>query len=224
MIISCTNLQLYSKYTNGPAGQFSTDEGFITVVDIPITLGSTSGQAAVSAVTGLSSNGLSPPVGMVPFDDHSCSQENSLSCDPFPISSEQVIKHGADDILISGSLSEIGTHEIAKWEGSAPPPHGGSPDRGRNGFGNTMPDAIDKEWYRSTEEEALYVAPQAGSQEASQGKGRGTHLLKKEHKSLEALTRIQLSDQEPVVGCCYSSMGRGCGRYCLRLGIQLKVY
>ena len=151
--------------------------------------------------TQVSTNGLSPPVGMVPFDDHSCSQENSLSCDPYPLSTEQD-KHGADDILIMGSLSEIGTHDLHKWEGSGPPPD----ENGCSGGSGTVPQAIDKDWYRNTEEDLLYPSP--GAQEGGVSDDhaltpganrRAAQIQRKERKTLEALTR--LSDQEPAMVC-----------------------
>lgn len=200
-------------------GQFSTEEGFITVVDIPLVLASStpssSVQASVVPVPGFSSNGLSPPVGMMPFDDHS--PENSLSCDPYPLSSEQLDKPGSEDILITGSLSEIGTHDIGKWgEESAPPMHSSasscmmesSPEHARReGAGlsagtadsNSLPQRIEKEWYHHEEEGE--EGSQALDEAFSQGKRNHTQLQKTQRKSLEALTRLPLSDQEPSLVC-----------------------
>ena len=138
-------MQLYSRYTNGPQGQFSTEDGFITVVDIPLVLG----------VAVFPSNGSSPPVGMVPFDAHSGSQENSLSFDQYP-------QHGTDDLLIVGSLSEIGTHETTKWEAN-PLPNNSS--HHRNGIDESQ--SQDKEWYQQDEEENLYSPPQDKGQSSS---------------------------------------------------------
>ena len=92
---------------------------------------------------------------MVPFDDEAESQENSLSCEPYSLSCDPTL--GNDDILIMGSLSEIGTREMAKWRVGVPPPIAdGSPNHThQNGNGLEFPSAalnlgtenVDKEWY-----------------------------------------------------------------------------
>ena len=145
---------------------------------------------------------------MVPFDD---SQDNSLSCDQFAVLDDKQ----ADDILIMGSLSEIGTHEIGKWEGGRPLADGssvGSLHQLENG--NVSTDAPvtmchDKEWYHHDEGVGHYP-PAAHDQSSlseersiydhlSQPETHTTQQKKKNRKSLEALTRIGSFDQEPSV-------------------------
>lgn len=171
----------------------------------------------------LEANGLSHPVGMVPFDDHSGSQENLSSCDHYPLSNDQD-KHGNDDILIMGSLSEIGTHEITKWE-EEPPAILNSSSSGllqnfpnahytRNGLGfnanseecDVVPQHIDKDWYRHEDEvlhsssslvQSLQDDERVSSHDSLSQASEGRKHKRKERKSLEALTRIASSDQEP---------------------------
>lgn len=154
------------------------------MVDIPLVFG----PSAVSP------NGVSPPVGMIPFDAHSGSQENSLSCDQYPLSCD---KHGADDILIMGSLSEIGTREISKWGDRDPLPTVSSVDMSPNSAHHNGLVA-GKEWYQQAEED-LYSPPQdhsllqegvVSSLSGSQTSSRTGQSRKKNQKSLEALTRI----------------------------------
>lgn len=227
-------MQLYSEYTKGEEGQFNTDDGLITVVDIPLILGSNSSVA-------LTLNGISPPVGMVPFDDdHSGSQENFLSYEQFPLSSDQD-KHGPDDILIMGSLSEIGTHENTKWEETSPlqnrsstgslhqagrAPHDVCHNGNRLDSGAAVPNSkaihedIDKDWYRHNDEKLVYSSPHqhqhqlshvhsssssiTNHNQLSQDSDHNSLLKKKGRKSLEALTRIG-SDQ--VVGGMIACVG-----------------
>lgn len=155
---------------------------------------------------------------MIPFDAHSDSQDNSLSCDQFAVLDDK----RADDILIMGSLSEIGIHEIGKWEEEGPLTNGssvGSLHQLENGnvlelsTGASDPAAmchgIDKEWYQHDEGAGIY--PPAAHDQSASSEGRSfydrlsqpsdtqhhtTQQKKKNRKSLEALTRI---DQEPSV-------------------------
>lgn len=147
------------------------------MVDIPLILGSTS----------LSSNGLSPPVGMVPFDAHSGSQENSLSCDPYTLSGD---KHGTDDILIMGSLSEIGTRENSNWAEDTDQLRSPPSNAHHNGL------AAGKEWYQQDEEEDLSPPPHDGRGSSSETSNNTAQSKQQSRKSLEALTRISSFDEE----------------------------
>lgn len=111
-------LQLYPKYTLGEPGTTSTDDGEIVVLDLPVLLGSSppghhkqpplppSSSSSVSAQQQPSTS--SPPVGMMLFDIHTGSQENSLSCEQEQLSCDHLRSTPqAEDILIAGPLSEI---------------------------------------------------------------------------------------------------------------------
>ncbi len=196
-------LQLYSQYTSREEGQFSTDEGLITVQDIPIILRPKSPSAAV-----VSSNGLSPPVGMMPFVEHSpTSQDNSLSCDlsaglgvgPPAVPALPAGKPGTEDILIMGSLSEIGTHEVGKWGGGSSLDH--SPNNAhhhqRSGEGLEFASEgshthIDKEWYCHDE---MYMPPgneDSSLQKPNSSQSSDSHATssRRNRKSLETLTTV----------------------------------
>jgi hypothetical protein len=123
-------------------------------------------------------------MGLVPFDAHSDSQENSLSCDPFTLSND---RHGADDILIIGSLSEIGTHDNSKWDDPLP----------NTSSLNQLEASAEtgKEWYQDEEGEGVSLPPHnqdslSGSTQEKAPQTDTTHSKQLSQKSLEALTRI----------------------------------
>ena len=212
----------------GETGDFSNEEGLISVVDIPFILGNKTTGGPLAATS------LSPPIGMVPFDDHSASQENSLSCD---------LKQSDEDLLISGTLNQISSrkgngcedivgshHDNASSNGSLQqlqndsslPSHS---EGALNQFASTEPDGVDKEWYRrgsedgyldfslgqgkrargirptnssSVEEEGTFVSPDDSTTAGP--------IKKKGLKSLEMLTKIG-SDKDLVIPSPIHSRG-----------------
>lgn len=147
------------------------------------------------------SNGLSPPMGMMPFDAHSGgSQENSLSCDPYLSLSAGGRPPGTDDSLITCSLSEIG----ANWHGDDDPlPNssplgrlGTSPNSARhNGLGSS---SAGKEWY---EEEGGYSPGRGGDQSlsGSQDFDKKHRITQAKDKSLEALGSFPMVGSDSVL-------------------------
>ncbi len=194
----------------------TTEDSRVEVVDIPLLFG---------AAHGLSSNGLSPPVGLMPFNDHVGSQENSLSCDQFSLSCDQARgseSHGHDDILIMGSLSEIGTHGMPKKEvGVASyPDHthhtkatkewyaDADDDDGDGDGGGDMPSLNSLgqlhdpsyTYQQNSSDEGKYnssTAVEDSSTADNSSMAVGPIALKKGRSSLEALTRVE-SDKDVV--------------------------
>ena len=111
-LLKCLFPQLYPKYTNGEAGERATVDGHVCVCDLTLHKGQLPEDKLWSKKMTLSPENpaetkltpkllaSSPPMGLVPFSGSS----NSLSC-----SNENMVVHqsSADDILISGALSEI---------------------------------------------------------------------------------------------------------------------
>ena len=148
---------------------------------------------------------------MMPFVDHSpTSQNNSLSCELLagvgvgPVAPLPASKPATDDILIMGSLSEIGTHEVGKWGDESFPRHSGSslehsPNNAHHHSGDRLEFAsegsrthIDKEWYCRGEEE-LYMP--LGNEESSlqpekPNSSQSSGSSRRNRKSLEALTTV----------------------------------
>ena len=115
-----TPSQLYPRYTYGPTGEYSTKDGQVNACDIKVTFHNKTNKeisksSKVKKVIDsnnrteklsprVTSEGVSPPTGMILFSDgEDASQENSQPCD-HP-SSRQPPSH--DDILVEGSLCDI---------------------------------------------------------------------------------------------------------------------
>ena len=107
---------MYSKYTEGPEGVISTEEGqVVTVVDIPLVLNNNRSVHA-SNHTHHQASIPSSLVGMMPFDDNG-SPDNSLSCEPDPLIGAHPNRgssHG-DNVLIEGSLMDITRGQRSSW-------------------------------------------------------------------------------------------------------------
>lgn len=115
-------------------------------------------------------------------------------------------KPGPEDILILGSLSEIGTQEVGKWEDDASLPLQSDSSLSAShppiGSGLEYPSSnshnhIDKAWYcHDEEEEELYMPP--GNEESSlqpdkPNSSQSSSSSRRNRKSLEALTTLTTS-------------------------------
>ena len=183
---------------------------------------SSSADATATAPTGLSSNGLSPPIGMMPFLDHS--PDNSLSCElsagvgmgaGMGAGLPTTTKPAADDILIMGSLSEIGTHEVGKWgeEESSLPLHSGSsgtslqhsPNGAHHGEGEGSHTHIDKDWYchdESEERGRAYLPPGSDQRVQLQSDKRNSSSQSSDGKHSSSRRNDKPASQVSLVCVC----------------------
>lgn len=175
-------------------GQFNTEEGLITVADIPLLLSSGPSLTDGSGQLSGGANGLLPPSGMVPFEDHSGSQENEIS-DHFSLSYDRVT-NGNEDLLIIGSLSEIGTNErdprwtVGEVAGSSVDSlqqlHqlGEVPSDHHESEASADEDSVDEKWYHDDDEDYSNEAPEVRSQPMEVHKSEG------ESSSMAALDEL----------------------------------